>query len=263
MNMLREFCNYFISVMLGRRDSLTAFLEPLTMGERYLRWGLETQDIRDFRSAMDYLHLCYDRDAPMASLLIRKYTCIADVGAAVMESLLKRHQRVIDNSIRTENSYREELETISNKAIQLKLSIRKLQDEGSLIKAKAEESHVSELEASAERLREKLESGEGRTEVFDSYDEITADAQRFFRDMDHASAAILANTMLGSQQAETMSSHLRRRMEHLRGSLEKADPVQAASAGSGRSSLPPASQNGNRTAPPGRTAGRGGAKAAG
>ncbi|MDR2390775.1 MAG: hypothetical protein LBE84_03735 [Planctomycetota bacterium] len=263
MNMLREFCNYFVSVMLGRRDSLTAFLEPLTMGERYLRWGLETKDIRDFRSAMDYLHLCYDRDAPMASLLIRKYSCIADVGAAAVESLLNRHQRVIDNSIKTENTYRDELGTINSKVDQLKLYIRKLQDEGSLIKAKTEESHVAELEANAERMREKLDSGEWRTEVFDSYDDITADAQRFFRDMDHASAVIMANTMLGSQQTGTMSSHLRTRLEHLRNRLEKANPIQTAPGTGGTSPPPPASRNGNRTAAPGRAAGTGSAKATG
>ena len=227
MNMLREFFNYFFSVMMGRRDSLTSFLEPLTMGERYLRWGTETHDIRDFRSALDHLHLCHDRAAPMASLLIRKYNCIGDVTTAAVETLLMRHQKVIDDAVKTEKNYREELELITKKIGEGKDYIRKLQDEGSLIKAKSEESRVGELEDNARHLRDMLDSGEGRTEVFASYDEITSDAMRFFRELDHASSLVMASSMLGASGAETLSSQLRTKLEYLRERVEKANPVDA------------------------------------
>ena len=233
MNMLREFFNYFISVMMGRRDSLTAFLEPLTMGERYLRWGMETRDIRDFRSAMDHLHLCHDRDAPMASLLIRKYNCIGDVTTAAVETLLMRHQKVIDSAARTENSYREELDSIVKKVTEGKDYARKLQEEGSLIKAKTEESRVAELEDNAVRLREMLDSREGMTEVFNSYDEITADAARFFRELDHASSLVMASAMLGESAAETLSNQMRSKLEQLKNRMEKANPILAEQAQDG------------------------------
>ncbi len=230
MNMLREFFNYFFSVMMGRRDSLTAFLEPLTMGERYLRWGTETRDIRDFRSALDHLHLCHDRDAPMASLLIRKYACIGDIATAAVETLLVKHQKVIEDAVKTENGYREELEMVLRKIQEGKEYIRKLQSEGSLIKAKAEESRVSELGENSVRLREMIESGEGRTEVFDSYDEISSDALRFFRELDHASSMVMASSMLGAAGAESLSAQLRTKLEYLRDRLERANPVQRQAA---------------------------------
>ena len=225
MNMLREFFNYFISVMMGRRDSLTAFLEPLTMGERYLRWGLETRDIRDFRSAMDHLHLCHDRDAPMASLLIRKYSCIGEVTTAAVETLLMRHQQVVDEAVRNESNYRDELETVLKKIAEGRDYARKLQEEGSLIKAKAEESRVAELENNVERLREMLGSGEGRTEIYSSYDEITSDAMRFFRELDHASTMITANTFLDASGADTLAGQLRSKLDYLRDRIEKSNPV--------------------------------------
>lgn len=225
MNMIREFFNYFLSVMMGRRDSLTSFLEPLTMGERYLRWGMDTKDIRDYRSALDHLHLCHDRDAPMASLLIRKYACIGDVASAAVETLLLHHQQVVEDAVKTENGYREELEMVMKKIQEGKDYVRKLQDEGSLIKAKTEESRVAELEANSVRLREMLESGEGRTEVFDSYDEISSDAMRFFRELDHASSMVMASSMLGEAGAESLSSQLRTKLDYLRGRLEKASPI--------------------------------------
>ncbi len=227
MNMLREFFNYFISVMMGRRDSLTAFLEPLTMGERYLRWGTETRDIRDFRSAMDHLHLCHDRDAPMASLLIRKYNCIGDITSAAIETLLMRHNKVIEDAVKTENNYREELELLIKKVAEGKDYVRKLQEEGSLIKAKSEESRVVELESNIVHLREMLASGEGRTQVYESYDEITSDAMRFFRELDHASAMVMANTLLGASGAETLSSQLRSKLDYLRDRIEKANPIRS------------------------------------
>lgn len=225
MNMLKEFFNYFMSVLMGRRDSLTAFTEPLTMGERYLRWGMESRDIRDFRSAMDHLHLCHDRDAPMASLLIRKYNCIGEITTAAIETLLMSHQKVIENALKTEDSYREELEIISKKVNQGRDYIRKLQDEGSLIKAKAEASRIADLELNAAHLKEMLESGEGRTEVFDSYDRISMDAARFFRELDYASAMVMANPMLGESGAEMLSTQLRGKLEYLRDRMEKTNPT--------------------------------------
>lgn len=231
MNMLKEFFNYFLSVMMGRRDSLTSFLEPLTMGERYLRWGMDTKDLRDYRSALDHLHLCHDRDAPMASLLIRKYNCIGDVAGAAIETLLSRHQHVVEDAVKTENSYREELESLAKNIADTKDYVRKLHEEGSLIKAKAEESRLTELENNIVRIREMLETGEGRTEVFDSYDSITSDAIRFFRELDHASSMVLAASMLGEAEAESLSNQLRSKLEHLRGKVEKANPVMSEKTG--------------------------------
>lgn len=227
MNMLREFFNYFISVMMGRRDSLTAFLEPLTMGERYLRWGLETRDIRDFRSAMDHLHLCHDRDAPMASLLIRKYNCIGDITTAAIETLLMKHTRVIEEAVKSENNYHEELDFVTRKIREGKEYTRKLQDEGSLIKAKTEMSRVADLEDNERHLREVIESGDSRTELFDSYDRITSDGMRFFRELDHASAMVMANPILGEAGASSLSDQLRTKMDYLKDRLEKANPMNA------------------------------------
>lgn len=246
MNMLREFFNYFLSVMMGRRDSLTAFLEPLTMGERYLRWGTETRDIRDFRSAMDHLHLCHDRDAPMASLLIRKYNCIGDITSAAVETLLMRHQKVIDEAVKTENNYRDELEHITKKVAEGKDYIRKLQEEGSLIKAKNEESRVAELSENAERLKDMIESGEGHTEVFDSYDEITSDAQRFFRELDHASSMVLASPMLGESGAGTLSDQLRGKLDYLRDRMERTNPIHNE-AGAQETASPTKTANGGKS----------------
>ncbi len=253
MNMLREFFNYFLSVMMGRRDSLTAFLEPLTMGERYLRWGMETRDIRDFRAAMDHMHLCHDRDAPMASLLIRKYNCIGDITTAAVETLLMQHQRVIEDSVKAENSFREELEIVVRKTAESRDYARKLQGEGSLIKAKSELDRADELEANAERLREMIDTGESKTEIYGSYDEITSDCLRFFRELDHASAMVMANAMLGEDGAETLSGQLRTKLDYLRERVEAANPVNRAGPAEPNAGLE-AEQPAARAKQPGRPA---------
>ncbi|MCC8180288.1 MAG: hypothetical protein LIP23_05175, partial [Planctomycetes bacterium] len=128
--------------------------------------------------------------------------------------------------------------------------VRKLQEEGSLIKAKSEESRVSELEENLVRVTEMLASGEGRTEIFDSYDRITADAMRFFRELDHASAMVMASDMLGQAGAEMLSNQLRSKLDYLRARIEKANPVKSESAET------PTSNGANGTN--GAAAGRGG-----
>ncbi len=225
MNMLREFFDYFFAVLMGRRNSLTAFLEPLGMGERYLRWGMETRDIRDFRVAMDHLHLCHDRDAPMASLLIRKYTCIGEVATAAIETFLMRHRRVIEDSVKTEMRYHEELVAATKKIASIRNYMRKLTEEGSLIKAQFEQERIDEHEATVERLRKMIDSGEGKTEIYESFDEITFGSIYFFRELDHASSLVMANAMLGSDGAQTLSNQLRRKLEYLRESLERENPI--------------------------------------
>ncbi|MCC8189025.1 MAG: hypothetical protein LIP77_00090 [Planctomycetes bacterium] len=230
MNMLREFFTYFFSVIMGRRDSLTAFLESLTMGERYLRWGMESRDIRDFRAAADHLHLCRDRDAPMASLLVRKYNCLGDITTAAVETLLMRHQKVVDDAAKTETGYRTEMEYLQKKAGESRDYAQKLVDRGDPLQAGIEERRAAEMDANATRLREMLDTGEGRTAVFESYDAITADAARFFRELDQAATLVTANTTLGATEAETLSSQLRNKLGYLRDRLDKASPLPAAPA---------------------------------
>ncbi|MDR0363116.1 MAG: hypothetical protein LBJ46_10605 [Planctomycetota bacterium] len=236
MGMAGEFFSYVMSLMLGKRDSLTAFLEPLTMGERYYRWGLEGGDLRDFRAAMDHLHLANDRDAPMASLLLRKYNCISDVTGAAIDILLARHNKVIDAALKTENDYREERETVLKTVAAARDRVRKLQEEGSLIKAKAEERRVAELEENAAKIEEMLESGEGRTEIYDSYDDISVDAARFFRELDQAAAMVLLAGRLQGGMAESLSSQLKIKLDYLKDQIEKANPVarEAAQPKAGR-----------------------------
>ena len=237
MGMVREFFDYFFSVMMGRRDTLTAFVEPLTMGERYYRWGLENGDIRDFRAGMDYLHLCNDHDAPMASLLLRKYHCISDLTVSAMDSLLIRHSKVIESAFKTESVYREERETILKAIAESRDRVRRYQEEGSLIKAKNEEKRTGELVDNAARYQEMIESGEGRTEIYNSYDEICADAQRFFRELDQAAVTIIMSGRLDKSIAESLSNQLKSKLDQLKDKLEKANPVtslQGRGDGSGR-----------------------------
>ena len=230
MNMLREFLIYLRGVLMGRRDSLPAFIEPLTLGEHYLRWGTNTCDIRDFRKAMDYLHLCKDRDAPMASLLIRKYACIGAVATAAVETLLMRHRRIIEDSIKTENRYREEIDITTKKISQSRDYMRKLQGEGSLIQVQSVQEQIQQLEASEARLREMLDSGEVKTEIYKSYDDITLKSAPFFRELDHASAVVMANALLGSDGAGMLSGQLQKTMKDLQAYLEKANPVNTMTA---------------------------------
>lgn len=229
--MLREFFDYFMSVMLGRRDSLTAFLEPLTMGERYYRWALETGDLRDYRAAMDHLHLCNDRDAPMASLLLRKYNCISDVTAAAVETLLRIHGKVVAEAVRTENEYRDERESVLTAIAGARDRVRTLKEEGSLIKAKEEERRISELEENAGRIQDLIDSGEGRTEIYASYDDISADAVRFFRELDQAATVVLLSSKLGASMSESLSNQLKLKLDYLKELVDKANPVAAENGG--------------------------------
>lgn len=195
------------------------------MAERYLRWGIENGDLRDFRASLDQLHLANDRDAPMVNLVLRKYNCLSDVAMSAVESLLHQHQKVIDASIVTENDYRSERESILKLLTTARTKVRQLQDEGSLIKAKEEERKVAELELSAQHIQELIDSGEGRNEVYASYDKTVADAMRFTRELDQAALMVAVNAKLGPQLAESLSGQLRSRLEHIKSKIDAVNPA--------------------------------------
>ncbi len=136
-----------------------------------------------------------------------------------------RHRRVIEDSVKTEMRYHDELEAATKKIANIRSYMRKLIEEGSLIKAQFEQERIDEHEATAERLREMIDSGEGKTEIYESYDEITFGSIYFFRELDHASSLVMANAMLGPDGARTLSNQLRRKLEYLRESLERENPI--------------------------------------
>ncbi|MCX7935953.1 MAG: hypothetical protein N3A66_11925, partial [Planctomycetota bacterium] len=55
MGLFSDFFRFVASLMLGKQDAARTFFEPLIMAERYLRWGAQRQDMRDFRRALEYL----------------------------------------------------------------------------------------------------------------------------------------------------------------------------------------------------------------
>jgi len=53
MGIVGDFFSFVGSMLLGKKTSSNEFLEALTMAERYMRWGSERGDLRDFQSAFD------------------------------------------------------------------------------------------------------------------------------------------------------------------------------------------------------------------
>ena len=223
--MLREFFHYFALVVQGKRDPLTGFVEPLTMAERYLRWGRENGDIRDYRCAVDQLSLCVDRDAPLASLVLRKYACLAEAVTAAVDLLERRHRKVLDQAAKNESDLHAEKEALARAILVGKQKIRKLQDEGSLIKVKDEEKHVAEFQSKINHIDESLASDEAHSDICDSYDRMVAEAQKFLRELDQGAAMVTMCSRLEADAIQSLTDQLRTRLDSLRERLDKLNPT--------------------------------------
>ena len=225
MSLTGDFFRYFFAVVGGRRDPLHAYLEPLTMAERYLRWGREQGDPRDFRAGLEHLSLCSDSDAPIPNLVLRKYTLLSDLASGGVEQLLGRYE---DLKRKTEKA-REDLafERANQEEIvaEFRDRVERLTKDGSLLRAREEEKKRVEA---AERLRalEEQEAAAADTdELCDLYDQLASDVARFLTYFDQAAAFLPRCEKLDARTRESLSGQLRQRLDGLRNRLDAADPI--------------------------------------
>ena len=224
--MLGEFLRYFWAVVSGRRDPLVTFLEPLTMGERYLRWGSEKGDLRDFRTGLDQLRLCPDAYAPMTSLILRKYACVGDLCGTALDRLAIRHQRIAATAEKERQERLYEKDVLEKNLANSRVKAERLHSEGSILKAKEERRITGEIESQLREVNNAIEESQYLSRLCESYDETIADASRFFQEMDQAIVFINACQRLPAELKSSLASHLQQRLDTYKARLDGMNPIK-------------------------------------
>lgn len=226
MGMFGDFFRFFFAVVAGRRDSLVAFTEPLTMAERYLQWGREKGDLRDFHAGLEQLRLCDDNDAPLPTLLIRKYACLQDLAQAGVDALLSRHERKLNAARRRENDLRYEFDNLTSIIQDSHKAIERLRSDGSLLKAREQERILAEQNNRMASLREKMDDTDEQTALCESYDHTVAECERFFGYLDRAVMNVAVGRKLSADARGAMGRQITDRIDHLRGRINQLDPMR-------------------------------------
>ena len=112
MGMFTDFVRFMGSVLLGRKDASRAYAEALGMSERYVRWGTERGDIRDFMSALEQLDLCRDSDAPKSEFVVRKYTAMLNATSGILGGLIRKHKERVSEAGASQGKLSKELSAL-------------------------------------------------------------------------------------------------------------------------------------------------------
>lgn len=231
MGMFSDFFRYFYAVIRGERDPLVSYTEPLTLAERYLRWGRQNDDLRDFHAGLEQLRLCLDADAPLPVLLIRKYACLIDLVQGGVDSLLAQYE-----NLRTEDEHRErdvrfERDNVAIAWAEAKAAVTRLKAEGSVLRAREQERLVGELQTRLETLEASLQDIAERSDLCESYDRTVADCERFFQYLDQAQLTVSLAMRLDEEARNTITRQIGERLEQNRARMNALDPIKTPAPG--------------------------------
>lgn len=224
MGLFSEFMQFFTSVLLGKKDASQSFLQPLTMGERYLRWGNERNDMRDYRGALTQLDLCNDEDAPKPDMLVRKYTAILGATVGAVELMIRNHKEHIETLGQSAEHLAEELKSTEAGIKKAQERVNTLTEEGSLIKAKEEERHVEDLKMSANQMRRTMESGDNYESMLASYEHMAQEAETLCQRLEKSLVTMESLESIPPESTSQLRNQIITKLEEVRNQINEQKP---------------------------------------
>jgi hypothetical protein len=224
MGIVGDFFSFVGSMLLGKKTSSNEFLEALTMAERYMRWGSERGDLRDFQSAFDHLEFCDDNGAPRPDLVLRKYGCLSEVAIGAVDLLIKKYHKDKDGVGKSKDKMLSEKKSLEVDIQTAKKRAEKLRAEGSVIKAKEEEKHVEEYEAKLAHYDRVLESDETLSATMTAYENMALQAERYLGRLEQSLVALEMISSLPQDAAAALRQQISLRLETARRQIQEQAP---------------------------------------
>ncbi|MFH0911060.1 MAG: hypothetical protein V1918_06115 [Planctomycetota bacterium] len=170
MGIVNDILRFIQGVLLGMHDTSETFTVSLESAERYMRWGRERKDLRDFQTALTHLEKCLDEETPRPDQCLRKYSVLFEVRLAVMRLSMERLQAERDLQQASWTSQTEDLHSIQREAEAIEGRVRSLEKEGLLLKAREERSRLDEARRTLARMEEQTQSnGDKAREKMDTF----------------------------------------------------------------------------------------------
>lgn len=245
MGFLSDFFRFVAAVMLGKQDSSRTFFEPLIMAERYLRWGAQRQDVRDFRRAMEYLDNVRDDEAPKPDTLLRKYLCQVDITEGLIRLLIAQYNQTKDRLLQNRQ---EKATEAQNLRAAIEISRKRVEDhksEGSLIKAKEEERRIEESNMRLQTLEQDLRNMPEEAEMRQHFNRLTTEAETLLQDVERALVVLQTHPGIAANAIKNFCEQTTARTAKLREDIQALNPAgectPAGAAASSPTNPPPLS----------------------
>ncbi len=225
MGLVQDFVRFVSGFLLGKKDATRAYLEAISMGDRYLRWASERRDIRDYYQALEQFELCSDEDAPKAEMLMRKYNGLCDCTIGAVQLLIEKYRQNIAAFQQTGTKLQGEKKQTQD-AIDLgQKRIEQMKREGSLIKAKEEERKLTDLQHRMSQIDEALANDDHSAEIMTSFVAMNEEGERLCIRLENSLSLLSAKENIPAQEiVQTLRSKVLDRLEGARGEMRAANP---------------------------------------
>lgn len=228
MGLFGDFFHFISSLALGQKDSSQAFLEPLTMADRYLRWGEERGDLRDYTACLTQLNQINDEDAPKADLVIRKYNLYCNATLGAVRLIMQQHKELESSARSSRNELAKEQKQLLSQLKVHQEKVDQLKADGSLISAKEEQRHVDEINTRLKAVNKSLDAEDVPSEVLESYDHMGREADRLLGNLEQALVSLETNTNLPGESVGTLRDQIVTRIESTRNEISEMAPAKGS-----------------------------------
>ncbi|MBN2713847.1 MAG: hypothetical protein JXR97_15625 [Planctomycetes bacterium] len=224
MSIFGDFLKFIGSVVMGNQGASQKFLEPLSMAERYLRWGEERKDLRDFNSALSNLEQANDEDAPKPDLILKKYNIYCEATVGAIRVMLSQFQSVSERAKEGHSDMLLEQVTLREQIDDGKRKVAELKADGSLISAKEEQKRVDEVQTKLNAITRALESGDSTSKVMEQYDKLASESQRLTSSLEGAMASLEMNVDMPADVISRLRDNILSNLETIRSEVSALNP---------------------------------------
>ena len=224
MGLLSDILKAIGVMFFGLKDHGKDYAELVESAERYLRWGQQRKDIRDYQSALENCLKCRDDYAPKPDLKLRRHTIQADTLCGLVQCETRLFQDRNGDTIEKKKKLIAEIDDIKGRMEEQKEYIRALQLDGSLIKAKEAQIRLDELVRHCDNQTEVLNSGSIDMELQQEYGGLEDTCSRHRSDFDLCLGALMALEGVDQRFKDEVSERLRLEMPLLMETVHDQSP---------------------------------------
>lgn len=224
MGFVGDFLRFLASVILGLEDRSETYREALMMAERYMHWGEQRADMRDFLTAHSQLQRCQDETVSAPELILRKNTLLCDIIAKTIDLLVLKYKEKVEALAKGEKDRNDEIAAVEADVRAMEKKIAQLESEGSLIKAKEEKKLLETTMARLLALRKLQESNEEKAARLAAYSELSAECERMCQEVEASVADLERNDRIPASARNELKEYVAKVLADTRAKVAALQP---------------------------------------
>ncbi len=230
MGLIIDFLRFLGAVLFRSKEDTRVYLEELDMAERYVRWGEDRKDVKDFLKATEHLDGCQDEMAPKSDLVLRKYRVYLNAVTYAVQMMLLNNRKSRQELLHKKTQLREEIKAINDQIDENQKKADAYREDGDMIAVRELDRTMTNQRARVEGLNNMLNSGDVEFRISGEYDALLQESERLCMKLETGVADLQELENMDRARLEELRSDVWARLENLRDMVREAVPAESRPA---------------------------------